>query len=384
MSNFEWELVTLGEVTTERRTRAGDEFQLRPVYGVDRSFGLTSVAKYSASNLERYKTVENGMFAYNPMRLNIGSIGYCSKDTQPGLVSPDYVVFECNSESLDPDFLSYYINSPDWKEWTANAGVGSVRMRIYYKELARLPFWLPPLNEQRDIVEILSTLDKKIELNHSINRTLDEIAWAIFKKVFVYNENNNEWNYARIGDKLTTYLGGTPSRGNPEYWNNGTIPWINSGKVNEFRIIDATEFITRFGLDSSSTKIVPPRSTVIAITGATLGQVSLLEIEACTNQSVVSVLGSDELPSEFVYFWIKYNIADLVSWQTGGAQQHVNKNNVNDFKILCPDASTMQDFIAQVRPIFDLIRNNCFESRTLASLRDSLLPKLMRGEVMVK
>lgn len=110
MSNRQWESVTLGDVTTESRKRAGDDSKLqkRPVYGVDRSVGLTSVAKYTASSVERYKVLEHGMFAYNPMRLNIGSIGYCSHDTEPGLVSPDYVVFECNRPRLDPEFLNYY------------------------------------------------------------------------------------------------------------------------------------------------------------------------------------------------------------------------------------------------------------------------------------
>ena len=119
MSRLQWKLVKLGNITTESKERAGDDsgLQRRPVYGVDRSTGLTSAAKYIGSSLERYKILEYGMFAYNPMRLNIGSIGYCSQDIKAGLVSPDYVVFECNPEKLSPDFLRYYIDSPYWKEW---------------------------------------------------------------------------------------------------------------------------------------------------------------------------------------------------------------------------------------------------------------------------
>jgi type I restriction enzyme S subunit len=115
-----------------------------------------------------------------------------------------------------------------------------------------------------------------------------------------------------------------------------------------------------------------------------LGQVSLLEIEACANQSVVGVIGSKQLPNEFVYFWVKENIDILISWQTGGAQQHINKNNVNALGILCPSKDVIRAYTAAVRPMFDVIRNNCFESRTLAELRDALLPKLLSGELRVK
>lgn len=174
MSRLQWKLVKLGNVTTESKERVGYDsgLQRRPVYGVDRSIGLTSVAKYIGSSLDRYKILEYGMFAYNPMRLNIGSIGYCSQEIKAGLVSPDYVVFECNPEKLSPDFLRYYIDSPYWKEWVSNAGVGSVRTRIYYKELAQLPIWLPPLFEQRAIAEILNSIDDKIANNIAINHHL--------------------------------------------------------------------------------------------------------------------------------------------------------------------------------------------------------------------
>jgi type I restriction enzyme S subunit len=262
--------------------------------------------------------------------------------------------------------------------------VGTLIPHFKKGDFDKLLLPVPDRKTQEIIGDYYFDISAKIEVNRRMNATLERTAWAIFTKIVIENELATKWEYARIGDKLITCLGGTPSTDNSEYWNNGTIPWINSGKVNEFRVIDGAEYITKLGLDNSSTKVVPARTTVIAITGATLGQVSLLEIEACTNQSVVSVLGSDELPDEFVYFWIKHKIDDLVSWQTGGAQQHINKNNVNDFKILCPDPKTMQKFIPLVRPIFDLIKSNCFESRTLASLRDSLLPKLMRGEVRVR
>src|SRR5205807_23431 len=135
---------------------------------------------------------------------------------------------------------------------------------------------------------------------------------------------------------------------------------------------------------SSATKLLPTRTTVIAITGATLGQVSLTEITTCANQSIVGVIGGDGLPSEFIYFWVKENIEHLLAWQTGGAQQHINKNNVNDMPVVCPTRQVVTAYLGLVRPVFDRIRSCCFETLTLAALRHTLLPKLISGELRLK
>ena len=177
-------------------------------------------------------------------------------------------------------------------------------------------------------------------------------------------------------------LGGTPSRVKPEYWN-GNIAWINSGEVNNFRIIKASEYITEIGLKHSATKLLPRKTTVIAITGATLGQISLLEIDSCTNQSVVGILENETLPYEFIYPYICHNIKELLSHQTGGAQQHINKQNVEQIALSLPKATLIKDYKNIVAPIFELIAKNCFESERLAAIRDALLPKLMSGEIDV-
>jgi type I restriction enzyme, S subunit len=183
MSNSGWRTLTLGDVSSEWVERQGSPSKPCPVYGVDRSVGLTPVPKYVSADLSRYKRLDPGMFAYNPMRLNIGSIGYCSSNHKAGLVSPDYVVFRCDAASLEPEYLKYYIESALWRDWTEGSGVGSVRVRIYYRELARMPITLPPVAEQRAIAHILGALDEKIEQNRRMNKTLEAMARALFKTV---------------------------------------------------------------------------------------------------------------------------------------------------------------------------------------------------------
>ena len=161
------------------------------------------------------------------------------------------------------------------------------------------------------------------------------------------------------------------------------IAWINSGEINRFRITSPSEYITKEGLNRSATKLLPAKTTVLAITGATLGQVSLLEIDSCANQSVVGIVPNEKMPYEFIYPFIKSKINEIISHQTGGAQQHINKQNIESIEILIPNDELLKEYIDVISPIYAIISNNCFEINSLVQLRDTLLPKLINGEIDV-
>ena len=136
-------------------------------------------------------------------------------------------------------------------------------------------------------------------------------------------------------------------------------------------------------MEKSATKLLPAKTTVLAITGATLGQVSLLEIDACANQSVVGIVPNDNMPYEYIYPLIKQSIAELISHQTGGAQQHINKQNVENLDIIIPPYDYLMKYQSTVCHLYKMIANNCFENERLVNVRDRLLPKLMSGELDV-
>ena len=224
-------------------------------------------------------------------------------------------------------------------------------------------------------------------MGYVINNNLEQQAQAIFKSWFVDfepfgGELPSGWKQTKLGSSCNCVLGGTPSRNKSEYWN-GSIPWINSGEVNNFRIIKPSETITKLGLEKSATKLLPAKTTVLAITGATLGQVSLLEIDACANQSVVGIVPNDDMPYEYIYPLIKQSIAELISHQTGGAQQHINKQNVENLDIIIPPYDDLMKYQSTVCHLYKMIANNCFENERLVNIRDRLLPKLMSGELDV-
>ena len=280
---------------------------------------------------------------------------------------------------LDKDFLYYYLKSPIARHFMISHSDGSTVVHLLTKAVLKMKMTIPDLEIQRKIVRILSALDEKIELNNKQNIMLEKIAFVLYNNFIKYlNESNSK--HLNLGNIANCKLGGTPSRNKPEYWN-GDINWVNSGSINSFRIIEPSELITDEGLKHSSTVLLPKGTTVLAITGATLGQVSRLEIASCANQSVIGIIGNEKISNEYIYLTILNNIQELTNKQTGGAQQHINKNDVSEFEVLMPEQDLMTKFTKQVKPFFDKISINCFENKNLSRIRDILIPKLISGEI---
>ena len=148
-------------------------------------------------------------------------------------------------------------------------------------------------------------------------------------------------------------MGGTPKTSISEYWD-GDINWINSGEINNFRITKSSRNITKLGLEKSATKLLNKGTTVIAITGATLGQVSLLEIDTCANQSVIGICENKLIKKDYIYPLMNYAIKKLMLNQTGVAQQHINKNDVESFEINIPSENEYEVYSNKILPLINL------------------------------
>lgn len=394
----EWEETTLGEISelipgfAFKSSWFGDQFPDKVIKitninenGIHNS-ELTGVdlSAVDKSRLEKCKATKGDF-----VLAMTGSIGKIGRIEDGVAYLNQRVLMVREKHGIDKRFLYYVLRTKQFlQHMLTHIDSHSVQANISAGSIGEYSFALPSLPTQRHIAAVLSALDDKIELNNRINANLDTQAQALFRSWFVDFEPwggamPEGWREGKLGEFCECVLGGTPARDNPSFWN-GDIPWINSGKVNEFRIVEPSEKITKAGLDGSAAKLLPKRTTVIAITGATLGQISLVEIETSANQSVVGIPGSSILPSEYVYPFICQNRDVLLSFQTGGAQQHINKQNVSSLDVVVPDVETMKRYVSVVRPIFDKIAVCCFQNRSLTALRDALLPKLMSGEIDVE
>ena len=320
-----------------------------------------------------------------------GQVSLCLIDTY---VNQSVVVLRANNTTLLPKFLFYNMRSR-YKELRKLSDGHSSRGSLPKNILSLVNIDLLTIHQQKKIGKIFYDLDMKIENLQNQNKILEQMAQSIFKSWFVdfdgiteFKDSElgkipKEWKISKLGDECSLILGGTPSRLNDSYWKDGIVPWINSGKTNEFRIISPTEYITLEAVKKSATKLLPKKTSVLAITGATLGQISIIEIDTCTNQSVVGIVESDSIPTEYIYFWLHHIINKIINYQTGGAQQHINKTNIHNTKILIPLQSILNNYKKLTCPIFDKISTTCFEIKNLIEIRDILLPKLLSGEIKV-
>lgn len=168
----EWSTIRLGEVTEEISVRNQGGLGAERVMGVIKGTGLEPMRDHvRGDDLSRYKVVPPSGFAYNPMRLNIGSIAR-NKFDENCLVSPDYVVFTAAANRLLPAYLDHFRRSTLWSTFVRRAGAGSVRVRIYYRDLSNLRIPLPPLEEQSRIAAVLDAMDREISLVRSMRQAL--------------------------------------------------------------------------------------------------------------------------------------------------------------------------------------------------------------------
>ncbi len=323
-----------------------------------------------------------------------------------GECSTDVLVIR-NNKKISPNFLYYFLSQDLFFNYTIVNSKGTKMPRGDKKAIMQFKINLPSLQEQTAIAKILSDLDSKIEILQKQNETLEKIGQALFKHWFVdfefpdeqgkpYKSSGGEmveselgmipkgWEVGKLGDKLKTVLGGTPNKTKPEYWK-GDIPWINSGAINAFPIMDFSDTISELGLENSAAKLMPPRTVVLpfVISVGKEVRISILGIESSGNQSVLGILEDEDYSSEFIYNWIQLRKGNLYLSATGGAQQHINKGNVDSMELLNPEIKILHYFNKTVKNFFNKIYLNSKEILTLQKIRDLLLPKLMTGKIRV-
>lgn len=323
-----------------------------------------------------------GSWPSNPASV-VGKVVQVPKISETCLLNQNAVRIRAKS-SIDQLFLYYLMKSKEFLNYLIGNAQGSANQAsITLNDIFSFEFLLPPLPEQQEIAHILSTLDEKIELLQKQNKTLEAIGQAIFKKWFV-DERKDEWEISTIGKEIKTILGGTPDRTKSEYWN-GDINWINSGAINDFPVISPTEKISELGLKNSATQLMPKKTIVLpfVISVGKVVSISLLAIETTGNQSVLGIVPNEKFSSAFVYYYIQNQKKEIYSSVTGGAQQHINKSNVDKTPLIIPDRETLKKFDNLTEPIINKILSNSFNMQTLTQIRDSLLPKLMSGKIRV-
>lgn len=165
-----------------------------------------------------------------------------------------------------------------------------------------------------------------------------------------------DWEYKKLGEVCETSSGGTPSKTYTEYYENGTIPWLRSGEVSQGYIYDAEIYISELGLNKSSAKIFPKGTVLIAMYGATVGEVGILCNPMCTNQAICGVLPNDLYNSEFLRYVLLSHKDKYLSLAIGGAQPNISQQIIKNTLIPLIDKSTQLSIVAELDKINELIQ----------------------------
>jgi len=297
-----------------------------------------------------------------------------------GTVSPDVLVFRANPDKCGSYFLYYLLCNPDFTEYSVLTSKGAKMPRGDKDALLKFSILLPPLPEQTAIAAILSSLDDKIDLLHRQNATLEAMAETLFRQWFV-EEAKEDWETKPLGSLVTVKRGGSP-RPIQEYLSDTGLRWLkisDATKENSPYIFEIKEHIKIEGL--SKTTHLKAGSLVLS-NSATPGIPKILQIDTCIHDGWLHFPKSI-FSNEFLYLLFKSIRPELLQLGNGSIFTNLKTDILKEYELPIPDSKSLMEFDKLIKPTFNKLYSNTVQIRTLTALRDTLLPKLMSGEVRV-
>ena len=305
-------------------------------------------------------------------------------DGEIGFGSTEYIVFRAK-EGTDKDYLYYLVCSPLVREPAIKSMVGSSgRQRVQTDVVQGLSIAVPPIEEQRQIGGILRALDDKIELNNEINKNLLQQAQAIYHEMFV-NTTNDQRRTCRAEEYFDIAIGKTPPRKEHQWFttNPSDVTWVSISDMGSCGtyISRSSEQLTQEAVDKFNIKVVPS-NTVLLSFKLTVGRIAITHGEMTTNEAIAHFKTDKPFINEYLYCYLRdFNYQTMGS--TSSIAIAVNSKIIKAMPFVIPADDEISRFHSVVGPMFKQILNNQLENDSLADLRDTLLPRLMSGELDV-
>lgn len=339
----------------------------------------------------------------------IGLLGSTAMIPESGkyIQSQDVALVTPDESKLDHLFCYYLVSSNVVRKQLSAAAQQTKIRHTSPDKIKDCTVWIPELKLQEKIGKTLYDIDQKIALNTRMNAELEAMAKQLYDYWFVQfdfpDENGkpykssggkmvwNEklkreipegWEVSTYGDVFDVKLGGTPSTTEKGFWENGTIHWLNSSEVQSFPVNDSEKKITKLAINNSSTEFLPKGSVLISITRYL--RVTVLNIDACINQSVAGFAETDDYKYAYTYFSLSAEVPRLMTLRSGAQQPHINKETVENSLFLLPPLTVLEEYYKNANPLIGLLIKKSEETKKLTHLRDSLLPMLMNGQVTIE
>ncbi len=306
----------------------------------------------------------------------IGTVGLVYRvDQQPNYAIKNMGLFKIHDE-LKSKWLYYYLNSPKAKGKVLAMLSGSTQKFISLSNLRNLEIEFPQnIDDTKRIIKICESIDKKIKLNNEINNNLYEMCNVLYYQLLDDNELNIEYKtIGEIAKKVIT--GKTPSTKNKEYWD-GNIPFITIPDMhNQVFTINTERYITNEGAKS----LIPKNSISVSCI-ATVGLVSINDKDSQTNQQINSIVIENDYDLYYLFEFLTEQEQYMKSIAGGSTTYNINKNTFENIQVPYLNKELIIEYDKKVRPMFEKIKSNQISNDILSQLRDTLLSKLMNGEI---
>lgn len=310
---------------------------------------------------------------------------YISENENGWMQGSDCIRLRVKTASINSRYLSYFFLTPQHRAFMISmCSHGTTMASLNQKIIEMISVPMPDRKVQDKIVAILSLIDEKAKNNREINDNLEQQAQALFQELFIENADP-EWSEGTISDLGTVVGGSTPSKSKPEYYTEHGIAWITPKdlSVNKSKFITHGENdITELGLKNSSASIMP-EGTVLFSSRAPIGYIAIAAGEVTTNQGFKSVIPRPAIGTPFVYYFLKNALPTIEGMASGSTFKEVSGSTMKIVPAFIPDDETLARFTEFCSPIFEQQQMLERQNQSLAALRDSLLPKLMSGEIDV-
>lgn len=300
-----------------------------------------------------------------------------------GGCSNDVLVFKAN-EKTDNKFLYYVLADDAFFTYAMATSKGTKMPRGDKTSIMQYEVPYYEVKTQKIIASILKSIDDKIELNNAINNNLEQQAQALYQKMFIENANP-EWSEGTISDLGIVVGGSTPSKAKPEYYTQHGIAWITPKDLS----LNKSKFITRgendiseLGLRNSSATIMP-KGTVLFSSRAPIGYIAIAAGDVTTNQGFKSIVPKSEIGTAFVYYFLKNALPTIEGIASGSTFKEISGNTMKSVPAFIPNNEALAKFNKFCVPIFEQQQLLESQNQHLSKMRDTLLPKLMSGELDV-
>lgn len=315
-----------------------------------------------------------------------------------GICSTDILVFRAKSQ-VNPVFVLGQIHSAAFQAHATATTKGVNHPRTSWNGLASFECFAPRPPEQQKIAAVLWKLQRAIATQDRLLAATADLKQSAMQRLFTHGLHGEplkhteiglmprSWEPTSVGSVAKLSAGGTPSRGTPEYWQAGTIPWVKTGEVDYGVILTTEERITPHGIKNSAAKLLPKGTLLVAMygQGVTRGKVAILGIEAATNQACAAIRPDEEnVRTDFLFHSLAYGYHRLRGLAHGGQQQNLNADLIRGFTFACPaDTDEQRAIAAALASIDRKLAHHRAKRAALHDLFQTLLHKLMTAEIRV-